>query len=497
MGEARTPLSEGSGSWGARNADCSKDGDASSAGLASLFANFVCLRCGSSRLRYASTGGAADCPECAASYPVFDREARIPWLSANPESSLLEWKARYHRFLHSNSADLERLRTARAESEDRPLTRRRVSRILQAREQYRNQVIELLAPFDLESIDWPADTTAMLEHRLPGDRGLSRDVDRIFRDWAWSTDERDVLLDAVMRVADADPRSELGTLLVVGAGACRLSYDLHRRFTPRRTINIDLNPILLLVGARMSSGTSIELYEFPAAPLDAESSAVLQRCQAPAALEGDSFHTVAADLTDLPLADARVDTVLTPWLDDFVAQDLRAFLPRLNRCLAPGGIWINLGSLSLWDREESRGYTEDELFQLIEQSGFELLALDRRVASYLHSPHSARADTVNVLSFCARKVSAVDAVEPSHYLPKWLRDTTVPVPVSSAVEHRSSSHLLTAHILGAIDGKKTVAQIGRRVARQYGLGLTETVRAVRQVLLDVWEEGRQPRRERW
>ena len=497
MGEARTPLSEGSGPWGARNADANKGDGASSAGLASLLGDFVCLRCGAPRLRYVSPGAAADCTECAASYPVFDAEARIPWLSANPEISLLEWKARYHRFLHSNSADLERLRAARVGSEDRPLTRRRVSRILQARERYRNQVVELLAPFDLESIDWPADTTAMLEHRLPGDRGLSSDVKRIFRDWAWSTDERDVLLDAVTRVIDSDPRSELGTLLVVGAGACRLSYELHRRYAPRRTINIDLNPLLLLVGARLARGGVIDLYEFPAAPLDAESSALLQRCKAPARLEDDSFHTVAADLTDIPLAEARADTILTPWLDDFVAQDLRSFLPRLNRCLVAGGIWINSGSLSLLDRDESRGYTEAELFELIEQNGFELLAEDRRVTSYLRSPHSARASSVDVLSFCARKVGVVDAVEQSHYLPKWLRDTTVPVPVSSAIEHRSSSHLLTAHILGAIDGKKTVAQIGRRVARQYGLGLTETVRAVRQVLLDVWEDGRQPPGKHW
>ena len=493
MGEARTPLSEGSGPWGARNRDAKKEGDASSSGLASLFADFVCLRCGSARLRYAAAGGAADCTECAASFPVFDREARIPWLSASPESSLLEWKARYHRFLHGNSADLERLRAARADSKDRPLTRRRVNRILQAREHYRNQVAALLAPFDLENIDWPADTTAMLEHRLPGDRGLANDANLIFRDWAWATDEIEVLVDAVTRVVDADPRGELGTLVVVGAGACRLSYELHRRYALRRTINLDLSPLLLLVGARMASGASIELYEFPVAPLDAESSAVLQRCQAPAALDGDRFHTVAADVTDLPLAESRADTVLTPWLDDFVAQDLRSFLPRLNRCLGVGGVWVSLGSISLCDQEESRGYTEEELFQLIEQNGFELLAEDRRVATHLRSPHSARADTVNVLSFCARKVHAVDAQEPAHYLPTWLRDTGVPVPVSSAVEHRSSTHLLTAHILGAVDGKKTVAQIGRRVARQYGLGLTETIRAVRQVLLDVWEESRQPR----
>ncbi len=456
-------------------------------GSAALRAKLSCLACGASGLQSSDTASALSCRNCAAQYPTYG-DAAIPWLFADADKTRLQWKARYNGFLHCNSMDLERLRQARSASKGRKLARKRIDGLLQARERYRNQIVELLAPLELERINWPADSTALLQGKLPKNQGLSSYTSNIFRDWAWDNGENEALLEAVARVIDADPRSDIGSVLTLGAGACRLPYDLHRRYAPARSVALDMNPLLLQIAVRVVRGEPLSLYEFPIAPLNQSSYAVLQECAAPVALPGDNFHFVLADALNPPFAKESFDTIVTPWLIDIVPQDLRAFLPRINQCLVEGGIWVNTGSLAFFHRDESWCYSEEEVVELAEECGFELLASERRTVPYLKSPHSAHGRTEDVFSFNARKVRSVEPPRSTAYLPDWVLDTSRPVPASNETAIRSSNHLLTAQILAAIDGKRTIARIGRMLARQYGLGTQETVHAVRQVLINAWED---------
>ena len=491
------PLTDGAEAMPVRSAHDETPRDASPGGLASLLPLLVCLRCRADALRLLAAESVVVCQDCATRYPVFRcGESLIPWLFENPNRTLLQWKARYHGFLHSNSVDLERLRSARTSNGNRPKTNARIRRLLHAREHYRRQVVDLLRPFNLDAIDWPADGTAILEDKLPGNQGLSSYISNVFRDWSWNNGESEEVFDAVARVTDADPRPSIGKVLVLGSGACRLAYDVHRRYQPETTVNVDINPLLLHIGMRVAKGDPVDLYEFPIAPRTGSDSAVLQTCTAPVALRDDRFHGVAADALALPFGGSVVDTIMTPWLIDIIPYDLRTFLPFLNHCLVEGGLWLNTGSLAFFHRDASWCYEEDELAELVEESGFEILSRERRTVSYLKSPHSAHGRTEEILSFCARKVADVALPERPHYLPQWLIDTSVPVPAGNEIELRSSNHLLTAQILGLIDGKKTVNQIARKVARQYGLGLAETCHAVRQVLIGIWEEAGQKERSR-
>ena len=79
------------------------------------------------------------------------------------------------------------------------------------------------------------------------------------------------------RSAAANP----GRMLVVGAGAGRLAYDVHARRRPATLVAADLNPLMMIVARRMFSGGRVELYEFPVAPRDLASHAVLRDLRAP------------------------------------------------------------------------------------------------------------------------------------------------------------------------------------------------------------------------
>jgi SAM-dependent methyltransferase len=448
-----------------------------------------CLNCSANGLVGTAANDALVCERCDSRYPVFGcGDDLIPWLFADSRNARLQWKARYNGFLHRNSMELERLRKARAANSGRKMGRGRIKTLLKARESSRKEIVDLLAPLELERIDWPADSTGLLQSKLPRNQGLSSYTSNIFRDWAWDNGENDAQLEAVARVLDADPRDAIGSVLTLGAGAGRLAYDLHRRYTPASSVALDMNPLLLQIASRVIRGETLKLHEFPIAPLNHDSYAVLQECRAPEPLADDNFRFVLGDALDLPFPDASFDTIVTPWLIDIIPQDLRVFLPQLSQKLVNGGVWVNSGSLAFFHHEEAWCYSEEELLELLDECGFELLACERRSLAYLHSPHSAHGRTENILSFSARKVKTVDAPGRQDYLPDWVLDTSLPVPSSPETEIRSSNHLLSAQILAAIDGKRTIGQIGRMLARQYGLGTRETVHAVRQVLTNAWEE---------
>ncbi len=453
--------------------------------LQSLLACPVCAPDGVSLM---ASSGALTCRQCATQFPIFRcGKAYIPWLFSEPANTRLEWKARYNGFLHANSAELERLRNARSVSQSSETGRRRISNLLHAHEQYRNQVTEILAPLGLEGIEWPADATDLLHSKLPRNQGLSNYTSNIFRDWAWNNGENEALIDAVDEVLSADRRDSIGSLLTLGAGACRLPYDMHRRYSPNLSVILDLNPLLLQIACHVIQGEKVSLYEFPVAPLNEASFAVLQECHAPVPLGDANFHYVLADALNPPFANGSFDTVVTPWLIDIIPQNLRAFIPCINRILTQGGVWINTGSLAFFHRDESWCFSEEEVLEMVAENGFEILAAERRAVPYLQSPHSAHGRTEKILSFSARKVRDVDSPAAYSYLPDWILDTSQPIPWSTESAVKSSNHMLMAQVLAAIDGKRTINQIGRIVARQYGLGIPETIHAVKRILVDAWE----------
>ena len=99
----------------------------------------------------------------------------------------------------------------------------------------------------------------MLHNKLPKNQGLSSYSNNVFRDWVWDNGENEALFQAVEKVLHADPRPRIGSLLTVGAGACRLPYDMHRRYSPDLSVALDLNPLLLQVASHVIQGDDVPL----------------------------------------------------------------------------------------------------------------------------------------------------------------------------------------------------------------------------------------------
>ncbi len=457
--------------------------------VAPLLPRLACPACHASGDSLEMSTAVISCRRCNNRYPVYPcGEARVPWLFAEPDSLRLEWKARYLGFARGNSAKLERLRRLLAQGRCSATGRRRIEQLIEAHERYREQIDGILAPLDLESINWPAEVSSLLTGKLPRNQDLGSYTVNVFRDWVWNNGENTALIEAVDAVWRKDRRMKPGSMLTLGAGAGRLAYDMHLRYSPTLSIVSDFNPLLLQIGCRVVQGEEIPLYEFPVAPLDQASFAVLQNCRSPAALKDDNYFFVFADAFNPPFAGNSIDTLITPWLIDIIPHDLGSFIPRINQLLTTGGVWINTGSLAFYHLNEYWCYSEEEVLELAVENGFEILAVERRKIDYLQSPHSAHGRTEKILSFAARKVRDVDPGVSPDYLPDWILDTSRAIPTSAEHGVLASSNMLKAQVLAAIDGRRSIHDISCIVADHYGLGIAETNHAVKRILADVWED---------
>ena len=463
---------------------------ASPAGSSSTFTNSIsvkCPACGASKFNTNPDQSSLTCLSCELSFPVIQNgRDRIPWLFEQSNLMLAEWKARLNGFLHINKTEQHRLKEALKDKRVSKTGQKRFNKILQAKRDQASQALSIIEPLHLDSTEQGFQNTALdvLQSKVPKVQGLSNYYDNIFRDWAWDNGENEEMFKAIKSVLDEN--DSLGKIITLGSGAGRLSYDVHYHYKPELSVLVDINPLLLLTSSCVIQGQNLELYEFPIAPLNKNSFAVLQKCRVPDVID-EGVHFLFADAMNPPFINKSIDTVLTPWLLDIIPQNLREFIPRINQILKIGGRWLNTGSLAFTHKDQAWSYSEEELLELLNKNGFKIIANNRKKLSYLNSPNSAHGRIERVFNFSVEKVKDVVVQKKYDYLPSWIKDMSKPIPKSYDIDIESSRYLLQAQVLGAINGERSIEELGSLVAKQYSLSTKEAIIAVRRILIDNFE----------
>jgi SAM-dependent methyltransferase len=237
-------------------------------------------------------------------------------------------------------------------------------------------------------------------------RGATDYLSCTFRDWAWSDghdDENERSLAAIRRVTAG---TALGRTLVLGAGACRLAYDLHVHCGATETAVVDVDPYLLVVAEAVIRGSVVSLTESSVNAPEIDPVSRRWSLAAPSGpLSEQDFHFFLADGTLPPFADCAFDTIVTPWFIDQVPTDLERLIGKLHRLLAPNGRWLNHGPLIY--RPEAlpvaRWYARQEIFNLARAVGFRVGAWESATQPHFLSPLSGRGLLENVLTFEASR----------------------------------------------------------------------------------------------
>jgi SAM-dependent methyltransferase len=352
----------------------------------------VCVRCAAAvDVRAAEIA----CGGCGQSYP---RVGRIPVLLPQPHAHVELWR-RQLTVLTEHGRQAQSALEGEAKADGiLPDGRARVRAMAEA---VRNQVDEIGALVG-PAIGGPL---AGSGGGLP--RGVVEYGYYLHRDWGWEDvdpNENRAAVEAIQAVASGEG---FGRMAVLGAGGCRLAYDLHRLRSADETVVIDIDPYLFVIAEAIVRGGSVELTESSLNVMDLEHVAARRTLRAPEGPEGEEhFHFFFANGLEPPFVDGTFDTVVTSWFIDRVPADMETFLVRLGRMLRAGGRWINQGPL-LYPPETpvARRFAREEIFELARRAGFRVREWSGGSRPYLVSPLSGSGKLERLLTFEALRES--------------------------------------------------------------------------------------------
>jgi SAM-dependent methyltransferase len=333
-------------------------------------------------------------PACAACGETYPRAGTIPVLLPRAAAHVELWRRQLALLLANGASTRAGLEAATREPGLLPAGAARLAGMARAVRDQVEGFAALLGPALGGPLDGPASG-------LP--RGVVEYSYYLFRDWGWPAGEGASENEQAFATLRAVAPGALGRLLVLGAGGCRLAYDLHRRAGAVETVVIDIDPYLFVPAESVVRGGAVTLTEASLNVVDAERVSSAWTLRAPEGpLDGGDFHFFLANGLAPPFADATFDTIVTPWFIDRVPSDLPEFLATVRRLLRPGGRWLNQGPL-LYPPETAlpRRYSRDEVVAFATAAGFRVGPVDAASRPYLVSPLTGAGKIERVLTFAA------------------------------------------------------------------------------------------------
>jgi SAM-dependent methyltransferase len=350
----------------------------------------VCVRCG------APLDPRPAVPSCAACGETYARAGAIPVLLPRPGAHVELWRRQLALLLASAATTREALEAAGREAGVLPAGTARLAAMACAVRDQAGDFAALLGPALGGPVEGPASG-------LP--RGVVEYSYYLFRDWGWPVADGPSENEAAFDALRAAAPGALGRLLVLGAGGCRLAYDLHRRAGVAETAVVDIDPYLFVPAEAVVRGGEVKLTEASLNVVDAEHVSAAWALRAPdGGIDDARFHFFLANGLAPPFADATFDTIVTPWFIDRVPTDVPEFLATVRRLLRPGGRWLNQGPL-LYPPETPvvRRHSRDELVAMATATGFRVGPVDAASRPYLLSPLTGAGKVERVLTFAATR----------------------------------------------------------------------------------------------
>lgn len=442
-----------------------------------LDALLACPRCDTALIR---DGDHFGCGPCHTDFPSL---AGIPFLFSEPDYALGQWRSRLRFEQRQLEHDEQRANRALDQSGLSELTRQRLKLLRSAYQEHRRLLTQLLQPLELAEPGAAIETYLALRTRLPTDQGLNTYYQNVHRDWCWGEEENRHSFELVNDALTDEP----GKVLVLGAGASRLAYDIHQGSGAALTIAMDFNPLLLILAKQIMSGTPVQLYEFPIAPRTLADHAVLRTLTIDTPVR-DGFHFVLADALRPPFNAGSFDTVITPWLTDILPEDFGLIAARINGLLTDGGRWINFGSMAFTQPEPSACYSAEEAFALVSANGFSEPAVKETTIPYMCSPASRHGRQERVVTFVADKLRGIKRPTRHKALPDWLVKADQPVPNTHAFQMQAVSTRVHAFVMGMIDGRRSIKDMAKLMHDQKLMARDEAEPVIRDFLIKMYDQ---------
>jgi hypothetical protein len=199
---------------------------------------------------------------------------------------------------------------------------------------------------------------------------------------------------------------------------------------------------------------------------------------------------VLADAHRPPFRRGAFDTVITPWLVDILPEKFEVLCARINALLAPGGRWLNFGSLSFHVPDAAARFGLEECTAVIEENGFAAPAVAEHEIPYLCSPASRHGRRERVVAWNAAKQHDAKKLPRYEALPDWIVRGADPVPLSESFRVQTMSTRVHAFIMSLIDGRRSVKDIAKVIVEQRLMNEHEAEPAIRTFLIKMYDDSR-------
>jgi hypothetical protein len=428
--------------------------DESSKEPESVLACASCPRCASS---IDATEPVIRCHECGQVYP---RLGTIPVLMADPDSWIALWRVQLEVIERQAAAQLAGIETQLEYGDALPSTVTRCkAMVTPARQQISDvsAVLGPLLPLAARQLEKGATVKSPIEQ-----------IHYLFRDWGWDGGRHAENETSARAIETTLKGSSVGKMLVIGAGAGRLAYDVHLRCGGRETVALDIDPLLLTVAHHVIRGEKVSMTEASISVHETASASRRWDLAAPSGvLDESKCHFLLADGLQPPFAPETFDTVLTPWFADRIPPDLRDFIGVIEMVLRPGGRWVNHGPF-LYPPEVplDRRFAREEMFDIAEHAGFRIDAWSSESGPHLVSPYHGRGRVEWVLTSVAVKKQTDDPDRDEKLPPSWLVLPYLPVPSFEGQSVFVHPEPIVQAVVAAIDGERSVNELTQAIIGQ-------------------------------
>lgn len=353
----------------------------------------VCLVCRTPLREGALVEGHVHCDACPQRYPVLF--GSIPIVVRDP----LRWVARcfiqYSRHLDEQAAERKKVEEGMGKvAPERMAMLSAFAEAIRRNAAVVGEVRDELGRYVSAAELWGAlsDTTAA---------SYAHTLSYLRRDWAWTAEGEDELsiLEGALAPHLAGAETAGGPLLVLGAGAGRIAYDLSRAHG--RVVAIDSSVAMARHFDQLLGGKPIEFFELSAnslrrntdhirrhvASLCPPGAGPLDPDQAARARERIAY--LVAGARHIPLPDRSVSAVVSVFFTDVLPLD--HVLPEVKRVLRPGGRFVHLGPLEYHFVDIVASLPAEEVVAALRAQGFSVEAQGEAPSFHLRSAASLSA----------------------------------------------------------------------------------------------------------
>ncbi len=378
------------------------------------------------------------------SYPLFNG---VPWLFKNPEFAFFEWATKIKAHINETQRHLAYLQLL-ANNTPSVHARQRYEQLFEAQSfnlQYETQCLSFfLGQNDI--------------HLQPSTQQVQSYFKNIFRDWCWGAKENAIYMDYIKKTAPKAPDN----ILVLGAGAGKLSQLIAQHYSSSRVYSIDHNPFLVLTAQRILNGGCVELFDYAHYPnrLDNTNKKVVIQNQPTLS----NHQCVLTGFPDLPFPEDSFDLIVAPWFYDILEQDIQESIGRTLKFLTQKGSLIHIGPSNVHHPDVDKQYCLEEVVEMYQQFFAETEVRSQQMA-YLNNPIESQARLETVMFLHANHKTQ------SYAGNKQSIETRV--TLTPALASLKEEQALKAQILNLIDKDLTSLELAERMANAFNMDATQ------------------------